>query len=272
MSSESPHLVQRYLPVQRLVHWIGVASFLTLLFSGIALLFPPLSFLAAGGLSRLVHRVAAVPFVLLPIVYALLLPTQTKDLLTESLTYTREDWEWLKGMPAYLFGRTRGLPPQGRLNAGQKLHHASTFLMFVTVSVSGFILWFGQGRLGAHGLAGTAMVHDLSMLGLSVLMIGHVYFTFLYEALSAMRTGFVTEAYARMEHPKWLETLPQEAFAVAAAASTTQAPTAQPPAAAAVPPTAAPNSALDPATISGSHRAGPPDSLGDIKGDIPKEQ
>ena len=215
MSSESPRLVQRYLRAQRLIHWIGGVSFLTLLFSGIALLFPPLSFLAAGGLSRLIHRIAVIPFVVLPIVYAILLPKQTKELLTESFTYTREDWEWLKCMPAYLFGRTRGLPPQGRLNAGQKLHHAGTFLMFVTVSVSGFVLWFGKGQLGPNGLAVAAMAHDLSMLGLSVLMIGHVYFTFLYDALSAMRTGLVTEQSARMEHLRWLETLPPEAFAVA---------------------------------------------------------
>jgi formate dehydrogenase subunit gamma len=215
MNSESPRLVRRYLPAQRVIHWIGAASFLTLLLSGIVLLFPPLSFLAAGGLSRLFHRIAAIPFVLLPIAYAVLLPRQAKELLSESLTYGREDWEWLKRMPAYLLGRTRGLPPQGRLNAGQKLHHAGTFLMFVTVSVSGFILWLGTGHLGPSGLAGTAMVHDLSMLGLSVLMIGHVYFTFLYEALPAMRTGFVTEEYARMEHLKWLGTLPPEAFAVA---------------------------------------------------------
>jgi hypothetical protein len=58
------------------------------------------------------------------------------------------------------------------------------------------------------------MAHDLSMLGLSVLLIGHVYFTFLYDAFSAMRTGFVTEEYARMEHAKWLAALPGEAFSV----------------------------------------------------------
>ena len=88
-------------------------------------------------------------------------------------------------MPGYIFGRTKGLPPQGRMNAGQKLHHATTFLMFVTVAASGFVLWFGKGRLGPDGLASTAMVHDLSMLGLTVMMIGHLYFTFVYDAFSA---------------------------------------------------------------------------------------
>lgn len=34
-----------------------------------------------------------------------------------------------------------------------------------------------------------------------------------------MRTGFVTEQYARMEHRRWLKTLPPEAFAFAPGAS-----------------------------------------------------
>jgi formate dehydrogenase subunit gamma len=220
MTSHSPRLIQRYLPAQRWIHWIGVLSFFTLLVSGIALLVPPLAFLAAGGLSRLIHRIAALPFVALPVVYAILLPRATRELILESFTYTRDDWEWFKRMPAYVLGSTRGLPPQGRLNPGQRLHHASTFLMFAAVSASGVVLWLGSGRLGPQGLALAAMVHDLSMLGLSVLMIGHVYFTFLYGALPAMRTGFVTEEYARMEHRGWLESLPSEALAVPPAAGT----------------------------------------------------
>lgn len=221
MTSPAPRLVARYRPAQRLIHWLGVGSFLLLLLSGLALLFPPLAFLAAGGTSRLIHRLAVAPFVLLPILYALLLPRQALELVTESFTYTRDDLEWFKHMPAYVLGRTKGLPPQGRLNAGQKIHHASTFLMFVSVAASGFVLWFGVGRLGPDGHALAAMVHDLSMLGLSVLMIGHVYFTFLYDALSGMVTGFVTEQYARMEHLRWFQSLaPAEAAAPASAAET----------------------------------------------------
>ncbi len=220
MTSASSGQVRRYLPAQRFIHWVGVGSFLALLFSGLALLFPPLAFLAAGGFSRLIHRLAVAPFILLPVLYAVLLPHQAKELLLESFTYTRDDLEWFKHMPAYVLGRTKGLPPQGRLNAGQKIHHASTFLMFVTVAASGFVLWFGVGRLGPDGHALAAMVHDLSMLGLSVLMIGHVYFTFLYEALSGMVTGFVSEQYARMEHLKWFESLTAATVAMVPVQST----------------------------------------------------
>ena len=214
MANESIRLVRRYVPTQRLVHWIGVATFVALLFSGIALLVPPLAFFAYGGASRLIHRIAVVPFILLPILYVVLNPKQAKELLIESFTFTRDDLEWFKHMPAYFFGRTKGLPPQGRINAGQKLHHATTFLMFIVVAASGFVLLFGKGQLGADGLAVAAMVHDLSMLGLTVMMIGHLYFTFVYDALSSMLTGFVTEEYAKMEHPKLLEELPENEFVV----------------------------------------------------------
>ena len=214
MASDSMRLVRRYLPAQRLVHWVGVPAFLVLLFSGVALLFPPLAFLATGGTSRLVHQIASFILAALPIVYIVLNPKAAKELLRETFTYTRDDIAWFKHMPAYFFGRTRGLPPQGRINAGQKIHHAATFIMFVTIGVSGFVLMFGKGQLGPDGLGIVAMIHDLSMLGLTVLMIGHLYFTLVYDALSSMLTGFVTEEYAKMEHPKWLEELPENEFVV----------------------------------------------------------
>jgi formate dehydrogenase subunit gamma len=212
-TGSSPRLVQRYLPAQRAIHWVGVGCFALLLLSGGTLMVRPLAWFAAGGLAGWVHRIAAVPFLFLPLAYALLLPQQTRELVSESVAFDRDDWCWLGRMPGYLLGRTHGLPPQGRLNAGQKLHHAATFLMFATVSLSGLTLWLAKGHLGPSGLAMAAMAHDLSMLGLSVLMIGHVYFTFLYDALSAMRSGYVTEDYARSEHRRWLDGLPPGAFA-----------------------------------------------------------
>lgn len=214
MASESIRLVRRYCMTQRLIHWLGVLTFLTLLTSGIVLIVSPLAPLAAGGVTRLIHRIAVVPFMLLPILYLICNPKQAIELVRESFTYTRDDIEWFKHMPAYFLGRTKGLPPQGRINAGQKLHHAATFLMFLTIGASGFVLWFGKGQLGANALAIAAMIHDLSMLGLTILMIGHLYFTFVYDALSAMLRGYVTEEYARMEHPKWLAELPENQFIV----------------------------------------------------------
>lgn len=71
-----------------------------------------------------------------------------------------------------------------------------------------------KGQLGPDGLASAAMVHDVSMMGLTVLMIGHLYFTFVYDALSSMVSGFVSERYARMEHAEWVRKLPENAFVI----------------------------------------------------------
>jgi formate dehydrogenase subunit gamma len=199
--------ILRYQPMQRWVHWIGATGFMLLLVTGLILEFTPLSFLAAGGGSRTLHRIGAVLYILWPIAYCLSKPRQLMEVVKDSLTYGRDDWEWFKCAPSYFFGSACMMPPQGRINAGQKIHHLGVGITSFTVVVSGLILWFGKGQLGANGLASAAIVHDLSMLALTVLFAGHAYFTFVYGALPAMLTGYVTEDYARLEHSKWLASL-----------------------------------------------------------------
>ncbi len=199
----SPRKVLRYLPAQRWIHWMGATGFVLLLVTGLILEWPPLAGLAAGGGSRLLHRAGAVMYILWPIAYAALNPQALWHVIVESLTYGPDEWEWFKRMPGYFVGRAHRMPPQGRVNAGQKLHHLGVGGASLVVAVTGLVLWLGKGQLGAGGLAVTAMVHDLSMLVLTVLFVGHVYFTFLYGALPAMLTGYVSESYARLEHSKW---------------------------------------------------------------------
>jgi formate dehydrogenase subunit gamma len=50
-------------------------------------------------------------------------------------------------------------------------------------------------------------VHDIAMLVLTVLLIGHLYFTFVYKALSGMTTGYVPLEEAKLEHSKWVAEL-----------------------------------------------------------------
>ncbi len=215
--SNDKTLILRFRPTQRLVHWVGAAGFVALLVTGLALLWSPFSFLAWGGWSSLVHRLGAILFILWPVLYLLLDRRGLLELIRDSFTYSREDLAWLKQMPRYLLGRAAGMPPQGRLNAGEKGHHALTILAFLVVALSGVVLWFGKGALGATGLAVAASVHDASMLVLTVLFVGHLYFTFLYDALESMLKGYVTEEYARMEHANWLAAVRPELTLITAA-------------------------------------------------------
>jgi formate dehydrogenase subunit gamma len=202
--------VLRYRIGPRINHALLASSFLILLITGLILLWSPLSPLAAGGASRLLHRVGAVLFMAVPILYVVVDRKAAKELLWDSFHYDKDDWAWAKQVYRYFMGHTKDMPPQGRLNAGQKLHHAGVVLMSALVVASGLVMWFGKGTLGANGLASAAMVHDVSMLVLTVLLVGHLYFTFVYKALSGMTTGYVPLEEAQLEHSKWVAELQGE--------------------------------------------------------------
>lgn len=209
-----PRKVLRYRVGPRIIHAVLASSFVALLLTGLFLLWGPLSSLASGGVSRLIHRIGAIAFISVPLLYLIFDRPAAKELLWDSFHYDKDDIAWLKQMARYYFGRAGGMPPQGRLNAGQKLHHAAIVIMSAVVVASGLVLWLGKGSLGPNLLAASAIVHDLSMLVLTVLLIGHLYFTFVYDALPGMVTGYIPEDEARLEHPKWVEELhPDEAAA-----------------------------------------------------------
>lgn len=202
--------VLRYRVGPRIIHAVLASSFLALLLTGLVLLWGPLSEWAAGGTSRLIHRIGAIAFISVPLLYLIFDRPAAKELLWDSFRYDKDDVAWLKHMLRYFFGRAAGMPPQGRLNAGQKLHHAAVVIMSAVVVASGIVLWAGKGALGANGLAIAAIVHDLSMLLLTVLLVGHLYFTFVYDALPGMVTGYIPEEEARLEHAKWVAELKTE--------------------------------------------------------------
>ena len=195
----------RYRVGQRLVHAVLATSFLMLLFTGLMILWQPLTQFARDGTSGIIHRIGAGLFILVPILYLIVDRRGAKELLVESFNYDKDDTEWFKHAGRYFIGRAVGMPPQGHLYAGQKLHHAGVVVTSAPVVFSGILMWFAKGSLGATGLALTATIHDLSMLALTVLLVGHLYFTFVYKALSGMTTGYVSKEDAEIEHPKWVE-------------------------------------------------------------------
>jgi formate dehydrogenase subunit gamma len=196
-------LIPRYRLMQRISHWAFTASFGVLLLSGLALFVPEVSYWAASNAGRFIHRGAAVVFALTPLFYFLTDRQGFLQLVSESFSYSADDLAWFKHFVPYAFGKAANLPPQGRINAGEKLHHAAIILGFVLISVSGMVLWI-WADIPAEARLTVLMAHDLAMLGMAVLTVGHVFFVFVYGAFSGMWNGHVTEAYARMEHPKWL--------------------------------------------------------------------
>lgn len=214
--------ILRYRKRPRIIHAMLASSFLVLLLTGLVILWPALSGLAAGGTTRWLHRVAAVVFMAVPIVYVIVDREGAKELMFDSFKYDRDDYRWLKRVWSYAFGHTANMPRQGRLNAGQKLHHAAVMVLSAAIVVSGLAMWFFAPSLGATGQAWAAIIHDLSMLSLSLLLVGHLYFTFVYKALSGMTRGYVAIDDARLEHAKWVEEVEEEVLGTASAEPASQ--------------------------------------------------
>lgn len=202
--------VLRYRLGPRIVHALLASSFLILLFTGLTLLWPPLSRLAAAGLLRRLHHMGAISFMAVPFVYLVVDRPAVKELLWDSCHYDRDDWHWLKRFYCYFMGRCEAMPPQGHLNAGQKLHHAGVVIFSAGIVVSGLVMWFGKGMLGSNGMAMAAIIHNLSMLILTGLLVGHLYFTFVYNALAGMVRGYIPAEEARLGHSKWVGSLPEK--------------------------------------------------------------
>jgi formate dehydrogenase subunit gamma len=207
---QSDGTILRYKLVQRVGHWVNATAFLILLFTGLFIFFWPLSFLA-GDASRILHRIAAVGLLLGPIFYFVADRRDFLHLLRASFTYTRDDLIWFIKAPFYFFGLAKDLPPQGEINAGQRVHHALTILFYNLVAGSGILMWLGAGHVSGQVFLSALIVHDVSMTILTVLMIGHVYFTFVYGALDGMIKGTITQLYAQVEHPRWLQELEESA-------------------------------------------------------------
>lgn len=202
--------ILRYRTAQRVVHAAMASSFVLLLIAGLALVWSPLAFIAAGGWSRYLHRIAAIGFMSVPFLYLILDKEGAKGVLVESFKYDRDDVAWFRHMYRYALGRTAEMAPQGRLNAGQKLHHSTVIVFSAVIVVSGLLMWWFKAGMGPTVLSWTAIVHDLSMLALTLLLVGHVFFTYVYTAWSSMGTGYVSKEDMELEHSKWVDELEHE--------------------------------------------------------------
>ena len=195
----------RYRPGQRYVHLLMAVCFTVLFLTGLPLLWEPLAFLAEGGWTRIIHRVAAVGFLAVPPLYLLVDREGAKELVRDSFTFTREDLRWLLNMGSYVLGNAANMPPAGRLNAGQKLHHALVLVLAAGVVLSGLAMWIWGGGLSDTQLAWAVLAHNLTAGALVLLTIGHVYFTLVYRAVDRMHTGYISKTVAEIEYPKWAE-------------------------------------------------------------------
>ena len=103
-------------------HWWIVACSLLLGITGLFMFLSWVSPGAWGGYAGVIHRIGAVGFVAVPVLYFLMNPKSSLEWLKETFTWGVDDLGWLQAAPTYYFGGPEeAMPPQGRSNTGQKL-------------------------------------------------------------------------------------------------------------------------------------------------------
>jgi formate dehydrogenase subunit gamma len=192
--------VKRFSRTERSVHWIHASVFFVLLGTGLVLYVPNLSTLVARRpLIKDVHSYAAIAWlVLLTSVVVLGDRRGLRRTLRELNLFDDDDRLWLRRKPG----------PQGRFNAGQKVHAALVAGFAFLFAVSGFLLWLGE-RDTRFRWASTILLHDGLMYVSLILLMGHLYLALIYpatrHALRGITVGSVRRDWALEHHRKWIE-------------------------------------------------------------------
>jgi formate dehydrogenase subunit gamma len=202
--------IPRYSSLERFLHWGHTATFLALTATGMVLFVPTLGPLArgdAGTFLRLVHRISAVLFGAIPLIYALLQPRRLVQTLKD-LKMGRDDLGWLRNaIPYYLLGKHVDMPPQSRFNTGEKANMIILVSGTILFVITGSLMWFGKGILPTTVFQAAIIVHDLTMIATVGMFMVHFYLAvahpLLWASLVSMRFGVTSEAYAREHHAKW---------------------------------------------------------------------
>ncbi|MEY2515794.1 MAG: formate dehydrogenase subunit gamma [bacterium] len=187
--------VARFSPTERRLHRIHAVAFCVLLASGTVLWLPALAQAVSDRpLVKAIHLGAAVAWLT-----ALALVVVLGD--RRALARTRRDIEAFDADDLLWLRRKKA--PQGRFNAGQKVHAILQAGLGVLFTVSGVLLWLGE-RDTSLRFDGTIALHDAATFLGVVLVCGHMWKAYAKpESLEGMRRGTVRADYAAREHPKW---------------------------------------------------------------------
>ncbi|MCW2672190.1 MAG: fdnI [Frankiales bacterium] len=114
--------------------------------------------------------------------------------------FTPADWRWLRSRE-----RRDGSIKVGKFNAGQKLNAALSGGAIAALLGTGIIMYFPSlTRLSWR--TGSTFVHDWFALAVGLLVLGHIgYAVKDSEALRGMRTGRVSDSWARAQHAAWAD-------------------------------------------------------------------
>lgn len=205
--------IQRQSSSARFIHWVHTISCLLLFYTGLALYVPALNGMSVvfGGLqnSRLVHHYSGFVFVTVPIVMILANWGGFTHFMKEMFTWDgKDDTEFMKKFPVYLFNAKTELPPQGKLKSGQKFADWFILASALLIAISGIIMYF-DATFSRILVQWMHPLHELSMIVLGVFLLMHIYMgAGIFEPYRGMARamfgdGTVSTGQAEYHWKKW---------------------------------------------------------------------
>jgi formate dehydrogenase subunit gamma len=200
--------IEKYRKPIRILHWIHSGAFVLLFLTGLILFIPGLGFLAEDGYTRIIHRIGAAIFIIIPIIYLIINPAAVWNGLKKAFSWGSGDIGWLKAAPAYYFlGKEEDMPPQDEMNTGQKLWWLMTIVFGVIFAITGLVMWFAKTTAAPGVLQWMTFVHDVAFIVAGAMFLLHIYLGVFHpmmnEAWNSMTGGTISEEYAKKHHAKW---------------------------------------------------------------------
>lgn len=207
---DEPRLVERFKKRTIWFHWIHTTSFLALVVTGAILFFPGIGAPAAGGMTRLIHRIAALAFVAAPVIYFFLNPEMASHFIKETLTWGKDDLGWMQAAPVYYFGGDEErMPPQGHVNTGQKMWQLIILATGLAFIITGLIMWFLRETVSTNIFQWCMIAHDAAFIVAFDMLLVHIYLGVIHprmtESLRSMLDGKISASYARSHYGKWYD-------------------------------------------------------------------
>lgn len=200
--TDSEH-VRRFGAAEQSLHWLLAVSFITMLASGLILYLPSLAEVAAQRtLWKSIHLGSALAFWVGVVLIWSTAPGELGAALREIDRFDEDDRRWLR----WAASRHGSAPPQGRFNAGQKLHTALQAGLMVVFTLSGVLIYLQEASARFRGTS-AILVHDVAMYVAVPMVLGHLFLVFVNpstrHSLRGMTIGTVRRDWARKHHPKW---------------------------------------------------------------------
>ena len=205
--------IERYRKPTRVLHWVHLCAFIALFLTGLVLFVPGLGVLAQDSVTRVIHRIAAVVFVVAPIFYMLLNWKATMSGIKDAFSWGGNDIGWLKAAPRYYFlSDESAMPEQGHMNTGQKMWWFLVLVFGVLFVITGAIMWFAKETASVGLLQWMVLLHDVSFIVTGAMLFVHVYLSVAHPLMRPLKTGpwnsmmtggTVSVEYAKSHHGKW---------------------------------------------------------------------